>query len=145
MPDWVYHACNEYQKRVVSPVQFDIREVAAGKRGKNSDIERIKTEEGDKLLAVVPNGAKIVALDESGKAIDTAAFAAWLQNSIDNAEDLCFLIGGPDGLSNEVLQQSSMRMRLSDFTLAHPLARVVIAEQVYRAYSIIRNLPYHRA
>ena len=145
LPAWVYQALEDYEKRIVSPVDFDIKEVAAEKRGKNADIERIKNAEGERLLEAVPGGATIIALDERGRSIDTMAFSRWLQESIDNAQDLCFLIGGADGLSATVKQRASRLLRLSDFTLAHPVARVVMAEQVYRAYSIIRNLPYHRA
>ena len=144
MPQWVDTATNEYLRRLDTPVIASLHEVAASKRGKNPDINRIKSEEGERIVQAVPERHIMIALDERGKALATRALADQLQEWIDSSQDVCFVIGGPDGLSSQVKQGCDKMIRLSDFTLAHPLARVVLAEQLYRAYSIIRNLPYHR-
>jgi 23S rRNA (pseudouridine1915-N3)-methyltransferase len=100
--------------------------------------------EGARLSSALPAGCYRIALDERGSELTTAALAQWLERKMREGRDLAFLIGGPDGLSPAVLKEADLRLRLSAFTLPHALARVVLAEQLYRAVSILGHHPYHR-
>lgn len=144
MPQWVATAFEEYRGRLSGPVRLDLIEVAARKRGRNPDLRRILDDEGERLLAAVPRGALPVALDRGGRGVDTRSLAHMLRGWIDDSEDVAFLIGGPEGLSERCLESARLKISLSELTFAHPLVRVILAEQVYRAYSIIHGLPYHR-
>jgi 23S rRNA (pseudouridine1915-N3)-methyltransferase len=145
MPAWVEQACNEYIKRLPRELQLDTIEVPIIKRGKNPDIQRIVRDESRKVLASVPTGCCLVALDVAGKKISTETLAANLDNWMQQGQDIAIVIGGPDGLSDELLQQAERTLSLSDMTFPHPLVRIIITEQLYRAWSILNNHPYHRA
>jgi 23S rRNA (pseudouridine1915-N3)-methyltransferase len=145
MPVWVEQACREYIKRLPRELQFDTIEVPIIRRGKNPDIERIVRDESRKVMASIPAGSFIIALDVAGKMISTEALAQNLDGWMQQAQDIAILIGGPDGLSEELLQQVNRSLSLSDMTFPHPLVRIIIIEQLYRAWSIISNHPYHRA
>jgi 23S rRNA (pseudouridine1915-N3)-methyltransferase len=145
MPVWVEQACREYIKRLPRELQFDTIEVPIIRRGKNPDIERIVRDESRKVMASIPAGSFIIALDVAGKMISTEALAQNLDGWMQQARDIAILIGGPDGLSEELLQQVDRSLSLSDMTFPHPLVRIIIIEQLYRAWSIISNHPYHRA
>ncbi len=145
MPVWVEQACREYIKRLPRELQFDTIEVPIIRRGKNPDIERIVRDESRKVMASIPAGSFIIALDVAGKMISTEALAQNLDGWMQQAQDIAILIGGPDGLSEELLQQVDRSLSLSDMTFPHPLVRIIIIEQLYRAWSIISNHPYHRA
>ena len=106
--------------------------------------EFVREREGERILAQVPAGASLAVCSEGGKALTSAAFSAWLQKSRDEAKDLAIAIGGAFGLAPTVMQAASMRLSLAPFTLPHELARVVLAEQVYRAGTIARGEPYHK-
>jgi 23S rRNA (pseudouridine1915-N3)-methyltransferase len=144
MPDWVETAFEVYRVRLNGSATLDLIEVPAKKRGKNPDIRRILDDEGERLLASVPRGALPIALDRGGRRVDTETLAKMLTQWIDEAQDVAFLVGGPEGLSSRCLDDARLTMRLSDLTFAHPLVRVILAEQIYRAYSIHHGLPYHR-
>jgi 23S rRNA (pseudouridine1915-N3)-methyltransferase len=144
MPDWVQAGVAEYRKRLSGTVSFDIIEVLAKKRTRNSDLQRIKEQEGDSLLAAIPKNALPIALDLSGKAVDTMALAKLLGGWVDESQDVAFMIGGPEGLSSNCLEKSRLKISLSNLTFAHPLVRLIMAEQIYRAYSINQGMPYHR-
>lgn len=144
MPPWVVSAFDEYRRRLNAPVTMELIEVAARRRGRNPDIARIVDAEGDALLKGVPAGAMPIALDRGGRRIDTEALARMLRTWIDESQDVAFLIGGPEGLSRGCLERARLAISLSDLTFAHPLVRVILAEQIYRAYSINHGLPYHR-
>ncbi len=144
MPVWVSDGFEDYRVRLRAPVSLDLIEIPAQRRGKNSDLGKIKHDEGRRLLEAIPQGAIPVALDPNGRKFDTQAFARLLQDWVDDAQDVAMLVGGPEGLSRQCLDQSRLKISLSEFTFAHPLVRVVIAEQIYRASSINRRLPYHR-
>jgi len=144
MPEWVERGYQEYAKRMPRHCRLVLREIAAGRRTKGSDVNRAVQEEGARLLAAVPPGAYVVALERSGRTIDTAALAAELKHWLDTGAEPVFLIGGPEGLHRDCLAQASANWSLSALTLAHPVVRVVLAEQLYRAWSILNNLPYHR-
>jgi 23S rRNA (pseudouridine1915-N3)-methyltransferase len=144
MPDWVQSAYADYAARLPRECRLELREIAAGERGKNADIERLKREEGERVLKALPRGAQAIALDERGEALDSTGWAQALARWRQSGNDMALLIGGPDGHAPEVLARSTTRWSLSRLTLPHPLVRVVVAEQLYRASSILANHPYHR-
>ena len=144
MPAWVKAGFKEYAERLPANCRLVLREIPAGRRAKGADIARLARAEGEKLLAAVPKHCRIVALDRQGRELSTEELASELKTQIANAEDLALLVGGPEGLSAPCLARAQARWSLSRLTLAHPLARVVVAEQIYRAWSILNNLPYHR-
>ncbi|MGB5707793.1 MAG: 23S rRNA (pseudouridine(1915)-N(3))-methyltransferase RlmH [Arenicellales bacterium] len=144
MPAWVDQGVVEYQKRIRGRMALNLLQVAALKRGKNADIERIVAEEDRKLIAAIPPGCRTIALDRSGKSISTPGmverFVQWLQDG----EQIAMLVGGPEGLSSALIAEADETWSLSALTFAHPVVRVVLAEQVYRCYSVLEGLPYHR-
>lgn len=144
MPTWVQSGFDEYAKRLPRELRLSVRAIKAGARTKGADIARVVRDEGERLWATVPKGAYVVALDREGQELDTDAVAAQLRAQMGRGGDLAFLIGGPEGLSGESLARAHARWSLSRLTLAHPLVRVVFAEQIYRAWSLLNNLPYHR-
>ena len=144
MPAWVTAGFEEYAKRLPHHCRLLLREIPAGRRTKGADVARLMEEEGSRLLAAVPKNSRIIALDRQGREINTEALAAELKLQMSRGEDLALLVGGPEGLSSECLARAQARWSLSQLTLAHPLVRVLVAEQIYRAWSILNNLPYHR-
>ena len=145
MPAWVDQACADFLKRLPRELQLNTTEVPLLKRGKNPDIQRIVRDESRKVLDAIPAGSSLVALDVKGSRISTEKLAITLDNWMQQGRDIAIVIGGPDGLSNELLQQADQAVSLSDMTFPHPLVRVIIVEQLYRAWSILNNHPYHRA
>jgi len=144
MPDWVELGYTEYAKRMPPESKIKLVEIAAGKRSKNSDIKRLTQQEGEKMLAAIPKGAKVVALDVLGKACTTEELAQELKNWQASGQDIAILIGGPEGLADDCLKQAQQKISLSKLTLPHPLVRVVLAEQLYRATTILKGHPYHK-
>lgn len=145
MPSWVNEGFSEYCKRLPRDYQLNLIEIPAQPRIKNSNIEKIILEEGNALLAKIPKGNKIIVLEVTGKQLTTEQLATQLQNFHDKSCNISLLIGGPEGLSQTCLNAAEMKWSLSNLTFPHPLVRVIIAEQIYRAYSIITHHPYHRA
>jgi len=144
MPEWVQAAYAEYAKRLPHECRLTLHEIPAGKRSKGSDLARLTRDEGERLLAAVPAGSRLVALDRTGRELDTQTLASRIEQQLGAGCDLALLVGGPEGLSPECLSVAHERWSLSKLTLAHPVVRVVLAEQLYRAWSILKNLPYHR-
>ncbi len=144
MPDWVNKAYHEYAKRLNADCQLKLIEIAPGKRGKNADLARIKLQEGEKLLAAIPKGSLVIALEVKGRAWSTEELAKQLDGWLHSGQDIALLIGGPEGLSNACVARADVKWSLSPLTLPHPLVRVLLSEQIYRAYSILKNHPYHR-
>lgn len=144
MPAWVEAGFDEYAKRLTTPMRLILREIKAGRRTKGADIARVVNAEGERLLAAVPKGSYVVALDRMGRELSTEDLAAELRARMARGGDMALLIGGPEGLSDGCLVRADARWSLSRLTLAHPLVRVVVAEQIYRAWAIINELPYHR-
>jgi len=144
MPEWVEAAYAEYAKRLPRECRLTLHEIPAGKRSKGADLARLTREEGARLLAAVPPGSRVVALDRNGRELDTPALAGRIEKQLGAGCDLALLVGGPEGLAPECLTAAHERWSLSKLTLAHPVVRVVLAEQLYRAWSILKNLPYHR-
>lgn len=145
MPAWVQQGFEDYSKRLPSQFQLHLLEIEAKKRSKNADLSRITTEEGQALLNAVPDHSLIIALDEHGKQWDTQEFAQNLQKWHDEPQNISFLVGGADGLAQECLKKAHITLSLSRLTFPHPLVRVIIAEQIYRAVSLLQGHPYHRA
>ena len=144
MPSWVQQGIDEYLKRMPPHCRVQVREVAAVHRGKNADIDRILKAEGEALLKAVPRDCRVIALDRAGKQFDTPTLAGSLSEWMADGRDVALLVGGPEGLPKEVLQQSEATWSLSKLTFPHPLVRVVLAEQLYRAWAITENHPYHK-
>lgn len=144
MPAWVTDGFNEYAKRLPADYHINLIEINAEKRGKNADIDKIIYREEEKILSAIPKGSYVVALDRIGKTLDTKTLAKHLQTWHDNGQDICFVVGGPEGLSQAFLKNTGAIWSLSAMTLPHPLVRIVLSEQIYRAWSITVNHPYHR-
>ena len=144
MSTWVEQGYAEYARRLPADCVLQLVEISAGKRGKGADIARITQQEGEKMLAAVPKGARIVTLEVTGKAWTTEALATELDGWLHDGRDVALLVGGPEGLSADCIARSEQRWSLSNLTLPHPLVRIVVAEQIYRAWSILQNHPYHR-
>lgn len=144
MPDWVVKGYNEYAKRLNGDCHLKLVEISPGKRGKNADLRRIKKTEGDKILAAIPKGCLVVALEVKGQPWTTEVLSKQLDNWLHSGQDIALLIGGPEGLSDACVARADVKWSLSPLTLPHPLVRVLLSEQLYRAYSILKNHPYHR-
>ena len=144
MPEWVNEACAEYSKRIRGQYRLFITEVAAGRRGSKGSVDRAIKMEGARQLEAVPKSARIIALERTGKEITTRALAGAMRSWLMQGRDCALLLGGPEGLSKDCLTCADEVWSLSDLTLAHPVARIVLVEQLYRAWAIINNLPYHR-
>ena len=144
MPQWVQQGYVEYAQRMPNLCQLELVEIPAKKRGKNADTTRILRDEAVALQAAISAGSIVIALDRKGKHIDTQSLADHLQNWIDDSQDVAILIGGPEGIDPNYLNTVERKWSLSAMTFAHPVVRVMLAEQLYRAWSINANLPYHR-
>jgi len=145
MPRWVQEGYTEYAKRMPSECALRLIEIAPGRRGKGADIARALRDEGERMLAAIPKGCQVLALDVEGKSWNTEQLSKKLSGWMADGRDLALLVGGPEGLSESCLQRADGHWSLSALTLPHPLVRVVIAEQLYRAWSLLKNHPYHRA
>ena len=145
MPRWVNEAWIEYARRMPSGLVLSLREIALAKRGKNADIPRLTSSESTALYSAMPKGARVIALDVRGQAWSTEKLASGMEDWMADGRDVGFMIGGPDGISPEVMQKADTRWSLGPLTLPHPLVRVVLVEQLYRAWTITQNHPYHRA
>jgi len=144
MPGWVDQGFAEYQKRIRGRMELNLVQVAAIKRGKNVDIDRIIAEEDRRLLAAIPPRCQTIALDRSGRRLSTLEMSDKMEGWLQQGDQIAMLVGGPEGLSREMLGQCDACWSLSAMTFAHPIVRVVLAEQVYRCYTILEGLPYHR-
>lgn len=144
MPAWVDAAVAEYQKRMPRELPVEFVPLALGQRGRNASIGKAIGQEGDAMLAALKPEDQVVALDLSGKAWSTEQLADQLRHWRLEARDLALLIGGPDGLDPRCLARADQRWCLSNLTLPHPLVRVLLAEQLYRAWTVTQNHPYHK-
>ncbi len=144
MPAWVEAGVDEYRKRLPPELSLQIREIPLGKRGKNADIARAMAQEGEAMLAAIGARDRVVALEVKGRAWSTEQLAQQLAAWQMSGDDVALLVGGPDGLAPNCQARANERWSLSPLTLPHPLVRVLLAEQLYRAWSINNNHPYHR-
>ena len=145
MPTWVTEAFTDYQKRFPPEMKLVLEEIAPVKRnGKNSD-EKAKEQEAKMILEALPKKAFIIALDERGKQFTSLELGDKVGVWQNLGMDVALIIGGPNGLTDEVRNKANELWSLSKLTLPHPLVRVFLAETIYRGWSIYANLPYHRA
>ena len=143
VPDWAQTAYDDYAKRFPPELKVELRAVKTEPRGSKT-LENLLTAERIRIDGVIARGCRIVALDERGTAVTTMALAENLKNWQLSGDDVAIVIGGPDGLDASFKQSAHQRIRLSDLTLPHAMVRVLLIEQLYRAWSITINHPYHR-
>lgn len=147
MPKWVTQGYDEYAKRLPRECQIQLHELPLATRGKSlsaADIGKIKVKEAAAIQAKIPKGATVIALDERGKSWTTLQLAEQMRDWLGSGGDVALLVGGPDGLAVEIKQLAHKQWSLSALTLPHPMVRVLLAEQLYRAWSVVNNHPYHR-
>lgn len=144
MPHWVYEGVAEYVKRFPKDFSLEFVEVPAGQRTKNSDLKRIMKAEGQAILSALKSNERLITLDLGGKLWNTVQLAEQATQWRQAGSDIALAIGGPDGLDPEVLTQAVGSWCLSPLTLPHPLVRIVVAEQLYRAWTLLNNHPYHK-
>ena len=144
MPNWVKMGFEEYAGRLRHDVELKLIEVPALVRKKNADVKRILKEEGEKLLKAIPKNTLIVGLDVVGREMTTIDLSKRLESWMQSGQDVALLVGGPEGFSPEIKALFQQSISLSKLTLPHPMVRVLVAEQLFRAWSIINNHPYHR-
>ncbi len=145
MPKWVEQGFAEYAKRMPAECALKLVEITPGHRGKGADIARAVRDEGERMLKAIPRDCHIIALEVKGREWSTEQLAGKLTDWMGGGRDLVLLVGGPEGLADSCRQRADMLWSLSPLTMPHPLVRVVLAEQLYRAWSLMRNHPYHRA
>jgi 23S rRNA (pseudouridine1915-N3)-methyltransferase len=145
LPDWINEGFREYQKRLRSPVILELQEIPVAARRAGENPGRAILREGVDMLAALRPGDYVVALEVSAQTMSTEQLSAWLDARLKDGRSLAFLIGGPDGLSPQCRARADQSWSLSPLTLPHGLVRVVVAEQIYRAMSLLAGHPYHRA
>jgi 23S rRNA (pseudouridine1915-N3)-methyltransferase len=145
MPTWVQTSWKEYARRFGRGLTLELKELPLARRPKNPDLDALRQAEGQALLAAAPAGHRVIALDERGVQWSTAELAQQLENWMRGERGVCFLVGGPDGLPGCCRDQADDVWALGRLTLPHPLVRVILAEQLYRAWTITQNHPYHRS
>jgi 23S rRNA (pseudouridine1915-N3)-methyltransferase len=145
MPHWVVAGFDDYCARMPRDARIELVEVKPEKRSAGTPTERVLERESQRIEAALPPGCLRLALDERGRSFDSVGLARQLARWRDGGRDLAFLIGGPDGLSEALKASAVMLLSLSPLTLPHGLARVVLAEQLYRAHTLMTGHPYHRA
>jgi 23S rRNA (pseudouridine1915-N3)-methyltransferase len=143
VPDWAQTAWDDYAKRFPHELRVELKAVKTEPRGSKT-LETLYAAERGRIEAAIPRGTRIVALDERGSTLTTLALAAKLKDWQLSGDDVALVIGGPDGLDPAFRQAAHERIRLSDLTLPHAFARVLLIEQLYRAWSVNANHPYHR-
>jgi 23S rRNA (pseudouridine1915-N3)-methyltransferase len=144
MPAWVQEGFKEYARRLPRECALQLVEIPLGKRGKNADVQRAIAEEGEKMLAALPRDCRVIALEVEGRAWNTPQLAGELETWLGAGRDVALLVGGPDGLSEACRARADQAWSLSPLTLPHPLVRVLLAEQLYRAWTLYKGHPYHR-
>lgn len=144
-PKWVEDGYAEYARRLRGRCRLELRVIALARRTRSMPAERALEQEGARMLAAVPDGAHVVELAEDGEALSTAALAGRLEAWLGLGAPVCLLLGGPDGISPRCSARADERWSLSPLTLPHGLARIVVAEALYRSLSLLEGHPYHRA
>lgn len=144
MPEWVRQGYEEYSKRLPKECELVLREIAPGKRLKSRGLSRLVQEEGKRMLASVPRDSHVVVLEPTGKEWNSEQLAESLARWQSGGRNVALLVGGPDGLAEACRQRADESWSLSRLTFPHPLARIIVAEQIYRAFSLLCNHPYHK-
>ncbi|NYT37130.1 23S rRNA (pseudouridine(1915)-N(3))-methyltransferase RlmH [Allopusillimonas soli] len=145
MPAWVEAAWKDYARRLPHDCMLELREVKPEPRTSGKTAPQMMQAEARRIESAVPANALRIALDEHGRDVDTMTLARELERWRGGGQDVAFLVGGPDGLDSGLKQACQSRLRLSSLTLPHPMVRVLLAEQLYRAWAIMTGHPYHRA
>jgi 23S rRNA (pseudouridine1915-N3)-methyltransferase len=145
MPSWISQGYEDYARRLPRECSLRLVEIPLGRRGRTQSSAPAVEEESRRMLAAIPERSLVVALDVGGSNWDTPELASRMQAWLLSGRDIVLLVGGPDGLSADCLQRADVRWSLSALTLPHALVRVVLAEQLYRAWTIISGHPYHRS
>lgn len=145
MPDWVQQGTYEFEKRLPAEISLVWKTIALAPRGKNTDILRVLAAEAKKICKAIPADNTVIALDVLGQHWDTIKLSKELLRWQGDGQGVTFLIGGPDGLHDECLQRAHQKISLSSLTMPHALVRVLLVEQIYRAWSINAKHPYHRS
>jgi len=144
MPRWVEEGWLAYAKRMPPELQLELVEIPLSTRSKNADIARLIRQEGDLMLAKVQPGEAIVTLEVKGKAWSTEQLAVELDKWRNDARTVNLMVGGPEGLAQQVIERSDQKWSLSALTLPHPLVRILVGEQIYRAWTVLNGHPYHK-
>lgn len=145
MPDWVNTAWLDYSQRMPSDYSVTLKEIKPEARTTGKTVAQMMAAEAKRIEAAIPPQSHLITLDEKGKNLTTMQLASQLEAWRNNHQEICLIIGGPDGLDPSLKHRSAQKIRLSDLTLPHPMVRVLLIEQLYRAWSINHNHPYHRS
>ena len=145
LPDWINTGFREYQKRLRAPLSLELHEIAVAKRRAGENPQRAIQREVTDMLAALGKDDYVVALEIGAKTMSTEQLSVWLAERMRNGTPLALLVGGPDGLAPQCRERADQGWSLSPLTLPHALVRVVVAEQLYRATSLLAGHPYHRA
>ena len=144
MPSWVDEGYREYARRLPGECSLQLVEIPLARRGKGADTRRLKRQEGERILDATPRGARVVALEVGGRPWSTPQLSDRLEWWMGEGCDIALLVGGPDGLDAACRERADELWSLSNLTLPHPLVRIVVAEQLYRAWTVLKGHPYHR-
>jgi 23S rRNA (pseudouridine1915-N3)-methyltransferase len=144
MPAWIQDGFHEYTRRMPPEIRVELAELKPEDRGGGRSVEKARAAEGERMLAALPQGATLLALDERGKAFSTQGLSVMLSQWMRDGSHPAFAIGGADGLDDAVKARADKIFSLSQLTLPHGMVRVLLAEQLYRAWSILARHPYHR-
>lgn len=144
MPKWVTEGYNEYAKRLPKACSLNLIELPMANRGKTSSVDKMKAEEAKRILDAIPKGCRLIILDEHGQQVTTKGLAEKMEEWLGGGQDIALVVGGPDGLEKSLIDSAQWKWGLSKLTLPHPMVRILVAEQIYRAWSVINNHPYHR-
>ncbi len=145
MPGWIQQGFAEYAQRMPRECRLELLEIPLGRRARGIPVEKAVETEGERILAAIKPGDRVVALEVTGQEFTTEALAGYLESWMGEGRDVCLLVGGPDGLAPACVKRADMSWSLSRLTLPHGLVRVMLAEQLYRAWSVMKGHPYHRA
>jgi 23S rRNA (pseudouridine1915-N3)-methyltransferase len=143
-PAWIQEGYEEYTKRLPVSCALELIEIPAEKRGTNADLKRITDREGEKMLALIKPNHRVIALEVQGKLWSTQQLASELKNWQQEGRNVDLLVGGPEGLAPQCVQKAEQKWSLSLLTFPHILVKLIVAEQIYRAWTILQNHPYHR-
>lgn len=144
MPAWVSQGTNDYTKRLVDGIQLKLIEIPLISRTKISDLSRVLEKESSLIQEALPPSAHLIAMDMTGASFSSEEMAFKISRLLHVSSHFCFIIGGPEGLSNQILKSCHEKWSLSKLTLPHPLVRILLLETLYRSWSIIHNHPYHK-
>lgn len=144
MPSWIEEGFKEYYQRLSTQWSIKTHWIPLNKRSKTSNLDKILSQESHKMLQAIPDKAYVIALDQGGQSWSTEKLAQNCSQWQQLGQPICFMIGGPEGLAQTCLKHADEHWSLSKLTLPHPMVRVILMEQLYRAWSLLNNHPYHK-